>query len=180
MGGDTVMTVSAAEKFTSISYSGRAWTDYNNLVYGGSGEAYGSTTGVYDTTGTVKCAIPNFITSLATGTEFESLKITFSVKQSTPYGADGYAKLTTGSQGYTFPLTTSYVGQTLDGDAAYWGLSGTPQAIFSGLKDGSIKFEYYAVGDLYAVGSMYLKEVIATLTYKLADTKRASILIALP
>ena len=174
------MTVSAAEKFTVISSSGQAsWGSLSNLEYGSSGAATSTTTGYLPNTGNLLCAIPNFMTALNVGSEFESVKVTFSDRMDSSYPGQGYCWLTGGTEISTGSVASSYTARTQDGDAAYWGIAGTPQAIFSGLKDGSIKFGFRSTGGLFA-GTIYVKEVEATLTYKLADTKRASILVTLP
>ena len=175
------MTVSAAEKFTTASYSGQApWSNYNNLIYGGSGAATSTISPFLPDTGNLFCAIPNFITSIPAGSEFESLKVTFSDKMDSTYAGEGYCWLTGGTELSTGTIGTSYTARSKDGDSSFWGLAGTPQAIFSGLKSGSIKFGFRADGGVFSSGDIYIKDVIATLTYKLADTKRAAIIIALP
>ena len=179
--GRNSMTVSAAEKFTVISSSGQApWSSLSNLEYGNSGAATSTLSPFLINTGNLFCAIPNFITAIPTGSEFESLKVTFSDKMDSSYSAEGYCWLTGGTVLSSGTIGTSYAARSKDGDASFWGLAGTPQSIFSGLKSGSIKFSFQALGGIYSAGDVYVKDVVATLTYKLADTKRAAILIALP
>lgn len=172
-------TTSSADQFDTASYSGRAWTNYANLENDG-GEAYATISIPIPNTGTILLATPGFMTSLDDGSEFVSLKVTFEDKMASSYGATGKCRLTGGTWLTAGSIGTSYTSRTQDGDESYWGISGTPQEIFSGLKDGSIKFEFKAEGGLYATGNIYLKDVEATLTYKLADTKRASILVTMP
>lgn len=154
-------TTSSAEKFTIVSSSG-SWTDISNLLYGASGEASGD--------GFLYLSVPNFITSLDDGSEFVSLKVEWEEKTAAPYRQ---AFLTGGTQFTEYLTPAAYASASLDGDAAYWGISGTPHEIFDGLKSGALKFTVRTFG---TSGALYVKEVKATLTYKAADTSRASIL----
>ena len=169
------MTTTAADKFTESSQfgSGASWSGVSNLEDGNSGEAsvtyslvgaYPRTIGLYE---------PGFMSSLPNGCEFESLRVTFQKKASTSFGWSWVARLT-GGDTKSGSYTTSYATVALEGDKDYWGLSGTPQAIFAGLKDGSIGLELDAGGSTSA--TLYYRSVYATLTYTLPDTKRASIL----
>lgn len=177
VGCDSV-TVSAAQKFTAVSYSGSGgtWSNYADLEYGDTGEATAPLTVYIPNTKTLLFSVPNFITSIDYGSEFVSLKVTFQDKQDITASntATCYGRLTGGSWISTGDPGATYTNNTLDGDSTYWGLSGTPQSIFTGLKNGSIKFEFKGE---QGYGTLYIKEVIATLTYKLADTKRAALII---
>lgn len=169
------MTVSAQEKFTQSaqSGSGQSWVGVSNLEYGNSGEAsctY-SIAGFYPKT--IRLTIPNFITSMPNGSEFVSLKITFQ-KKSTSTLWSWTAKLTGGTQ-FSGSMPTSYSTTTLDGDASYWGLSGTSAEIFSDLKDGTIGLEL-DTSNTNISATHYYQSVTAQLTYIEPDTKRAALL----
>lgn len=169
------MTVSAAEKFTTVTEDGFAlgWSGESNLEYGNSGSAVSNTSTLWqDDTKALVFSVPNFITALDEGTEFVSLKVAVGM---VPTGSWSYAaQLTTG---------TSKAGSVsggitnLDGDETYWGLSGSPQDIFSALKSGALKFRITFFGS--GEGNyMTVTNVTAQLTYRLADTKRAALILS--
>lgn len=175
------MTDSANEKFTGVAYSGSVWSGYTNLKFGNSGEATAELTVHKSETGVLHFSIPNFITALPNGTEFNSIEVFWDDKfDGGPLAPTANYWFTGGSTISGTPISSTYGSHSPAGNASAWGLSGTPQAIFSGLKDGSIKFNYKQVGGYLMYGTSYIKEVSAILTYTLADTKRASILVALP
>jgi hypothetical protein len=179
------MTVSAAERPTDVgqSGSGGSWSTLSNLEYGNSGDVSGTMTYTYldYEWKTVECSIPNFITDLDVGTQFVSLKMTWNEECDGTPRPDSKAWLTGGSviNSGTIPSTGPRV-TTLDGDASYWGLSGTPQDIFEGLKDGSIAFNYEPDTGVAGSTTVTISDIKFTLTYLLADTKRAALIACLP
>jgi len=179
------MTVSAAERPTSVSQSGAggSWSPLSNLEYGSSGDVSATQKAVYLSWKwqTVACAIPNFIQSVDVGSQFVSLKITLNEECDGTPRPSSKGWLTGGSviDSGTIPSTGPRV-TTLDGDASYWGLSGTPQEIFTGLKDGSIAFNYNPTSPYSGTTTVTISDIKFTLTYLLADTKRASLIACLP
>lgn len=167
------MTTLTDVKFTTVADVGN-WSGTSNLLAGGSGEAIGD---LPFGGGTVRIilGIPNGIAAIPDGSEFISLKVDWEAKLALATSATTQKAYLTGGNEFNSTLTASYQNFSLDGDAAYWGLSGTNSEIFAGLKDGSIDFygSYQGItGDDY-----YVREVYATLTYVTPDTKRASLLI---
>lgn len=127
-------------------------------------------------------SVPNWIEDIPNGSEFESLKVTLSSRYDGtvgPYAEIGYL---TGGDTIAIGNATngSHNSRVLDGDASYWGISGTARAIFNDLKSGAIKFNYKVDAASDGNSNHYIKILRTVMTYKLPDTKRASILITLP
>lgn len=170
------MTTTAADQFTVAANagSGNSWTDKANLLDGASGEAYAE----YDilggtTTKELQLSIPAYISAIDDGSQFVSLKVTLQAKRVGTSSLSGYlaSSSQTGSS-KSISLGTSYSTTTLDGDKSYWGITGTVYSIFDQLKSGAM---YFCV-DGTTADTVYVKDVFATLTYTLPDTKRASLM----
>ena len=183
------MTVSAAEHFTIVSQSGSSgeatWVNTSNLITSGTSEAIA--TGTPHANGgskTLHLSVPNWISGIVDGCEFTSLKITFESKFQEGFRGGPFAETASLTGGSALYVADAFEGwyrdRELDGDAAFWGLTGTNREIFTDLKSGAIKFNYLSEGSFFGDTDNYIKTIRATLTYVLPDTKRASILVTLP
>ena len=166
-------TTTSAEKFTDVGTVG-SWTGASNLLDGSSGEAYGD---VPSGGGTVRVNLsePDFIAAIPDGSQFISLKVDWEAKLALATASKTQKARLTGGTEFSSTLSSSYQSFSLDGNAAYWGLSGSAGEIFADLKDGSISFSASYTG--ITGDDFYVREVYATLTYSTPDTKRASLLI---
>lgn len=177
------MTVSTAQKFDTVGYSGSAWSNYSRLAYDAAspGESTWSYTTSDSQSGYLTFSVPHFISALADGGRFISLRVDWQDKQdSVTAQATAYGKLTNGSYINAGLLNKStYTAKYLEGDKSYWGLSGyTGEEIYTSLKDGTTKFWYYnSFGTTGRTLDVYIKDVTATLTYTHPDTKRAALII---
>lgn len=191
------MTVTAAEHFTVVSQSGSSsyftWDDTSRLVsstlnsddFSAANALWSDNPTASSSTKTLHLSVPDFIGDITDGAKFLSLKVTFQsrydgvVNTLSEFGyLTGGTLFNMGSVSHGFG---NYTTRALDGDAAYWGISGTSQEIFTDFKSGALKFNYRSNSGPYVnTTDHYIKNIRATLTYAQPDTKRASILITLP
>jgi len=177
------MTTAAYDFITVASTSGQGpdWS-ISNLTTSttnlstctvGSSNTYGKTLSV---------SIPDYMADIELGSEFVSMAVqykayvdtvlngryTFRARQNgaTTYEADRYVT----STGY----------QTPSGDATFWGFTGTGQAILSQLRTGAILFRFEPWTPSGEANVFTVKNFQVQLVYAIPDTKRASILTAIP
>lgn len=171
------MPSTSAEYFQAhtASGSGASWSSLSNLA-SSSGEAFATFTAYKRDTDTINCTDATAINAISEGSQFVSCTVSYQYKKALGSGTlRARAKLTGGTL-YTTSSVVDTMWHTvnLSGDSAYWGLTGTPQQILTGLQDGSIKFELYLTG----TGSfpVRVEDITITLTYAEADTKKGAIL----
>lgn len=169
------MATIGPESFNTWSQggSGAVWSGILTPI---TGYKYGPVSPYSKSSNTMYFSVPASIGSIEYGCVFQSMTVSMGAYYDGS-GPDGkmYCKLTGGDL-YTVPITNSYTGYSLSGDADYWGLSDSPAEIFRKIKDGTIKFEIYMNG----ATTGYFAIPTVTLTYALPDTKRASIICTLP
>lgn len=181
------MTV-ASGYFDSItqSGSGSSWQDLSNLKSGG--EAYSPARSGTEPLDLLMYTMGE-IDAVANGSQFEEMTVEYRDK------AEGFTGTITvrweGTVGgisktgtsYSHAVATGGFGvRSYSGDAAYWGLdSVTPSALFTAIRDGTLKFKYRINPTGWSgEDTAYLKEVEFSITYTEVDTKRAAILACVP
>jgi hypothetical protein len=179
------VTTTASEGFTIATQGGEvavSWSDVDQLPHGvaGGAEAYVRDSGqwfVGTVTKIIYLTVPNYITALDNGAEFQSLTVTVNI-DGDPFPKTLYVRLT-GGDWKSATYTSAATNYDFTGDESYWGVAGTPQQIFSDLKDGSIGVELYCPYNTLET-TINLNSVQSALTYRPTDTKRAALQVTIP
>ena len=172
--------------FASVSQSGtgNSWTGTGNLDTGG--EAI-----VYDYGGLdpldLYLYIPDALSGVANGSEFTEMAVTLDDKMDDSPGTITVRWTGTingasvSGTSYSWARNSIYVGHTLSGDAAYWGLSAhTPTNILRAIRDGTLKFKYSVNPSNESSYAAYIRDVQCEVTYVEADTRRAALKACVP
>lgn len=106
---------------------------------------------------------PDWLGDVPVGSEFVSLRVRID-SWSTSSSREARAKLNEGSVTQSQTQPTVQTRWTLNGDAAYWGLTDDPVTIINKIRDGTIQFEYWCP-DFETSGDYEYANLDVRLTY---------------
>lgn len=163
------------------SGSGLNWSNISTVGLGGEANCTGLIA-IPGSPNEISMSSPNALSGVASGSQFQSMKITFRDKLERSGGANdvklkGYINgvAVTGTT-FNFVPSTGYVLRTFSGDASYWGIGAySAKDILSALQSGQLRFIYDTNPNVTNNYTAYIKDVVCEVTYALVDTKRAAI-----
>lgn len=173
--------ITLATQVGSASY--RSWT-ISNMTTSTTNNATVSTntsTSNNKYTRTLQLSIPNFMSGLGTGAEFNSINVKFKAYVdkvfSTTYEFRVKQSGVTKDTIDVNSLSTAY--QTYNSDTEGWNFSGTPQEILSDLAAGNIYFQFLG-HNLSQTVNYTVEDFQIQLDYSLNDMKRQAIFAVIP